>query len=93
MSSILLKAPDSLPEKYRRNLIGSKPRPTWHLKRKPSGKDAFVRHALKQFPKVSFISRQQLFGNREIETYRLTEISDFASIKIVFVKNHCEVNI
>ena len=40
MSSILLKAPDSLPEKYRGNLIGSNPRPTWYLKRKPSGKDA-----------------------------------------------------
>ena len=50
VSSILLKAPDSLPEKYCRNLIGSKPRPTWHLKRKPSGKDA---HCLSCFKAIS----------------------------------------
>ena len=29
---ILLKAPDGLPENYRRKLIGSKPWPMWHLK-------------------------------------------------------------
>ena len=40
VSPILLKAPDSLPEKYRGKLIANTMRPSWHLKRKPSGKDA-----------------------------------------------------
>ena len=95
VSSILLKAPDSLPEKYCRNLIGSKPRPTWHLKRKPSGKDA---HCLSCFKAISegelHIEATALWKPRDRDQPILkTEISDFGSTKIVSVKNHYEVNI
>ena len=95
MSSILLKAPDSVPEKYRGNLNGSKPRPTWHLKRKPPGKDAHCLSCSKAISESELhIEATALWKPRDRDQPVLkTEISDFASIKIVFVKNHYEVNI